>query len=108
MNGIDPDLFITNLEILEGKVELAGGVVNPKPWFTALTQNIHAEFDQEFYRKTRAELGSTAVFTPEIQEPKNGIENERKIREMAKVINRIKRNMILEQAIICLQLFLNS
>ena len=51
MNGIDPDLFINDLEILEGKVTLAGGTVSPKQWFTVMTRNIHPEF----YRKIRVE-----------------------------------------------------
>lgn len=59
MNRIDPDKFVSDLEILEGKVELAGGTISPKQWFTVLSRNIHSEFYQEFYRKTRLELGST-------------------------------------------------
>jgi hypothetical protein len=66
MNGIDPDLYITDLEILEGKIELAGGNVTPKQWFTVLSRNIHADFYQEFYQKIRTEHGSAKEITTEI------------------------------------------
>jgi hypothetical protein len=49
MKRINPDLFINDLEILEGKVTLAGGTVFPKQWFTVMTRNIRPEFYQEFY-----------------------------------------------------------
>ena len=65
MNGIDPDLFISDLEILEGRIELAGGSVTPKQWFTVLTRNIHSEFYQEFYRKTRMEFGTSTRISAE-------------------------------------------